>query len=117
MSFSALGCPPGKRHDERAAPAAANRCESLGEMAVSSLRFSVRIKAALSSERNVRGPPKNTTFPLMGLPQARPLMVWFTTAWKMEAAKSGLVAPSLIRGWISLLANTPQRAAIGYMAL
>ena len=36
-------------------------------------------------------------------------------AWKMEAARSALVAPSLISGWISVLANTPQRAAIGYI--
>ena len=27
--------------------------------------------------------------------------------------RSSLVAPSLIRGWISVLANTPQRAAMG----
>ena len=46
-------------------------------------------------------------------PQARPEMVWFTTAWKIEADRSGLVAPSLISGWISVLAKTPQRAAIG----
>ena len=45
--------------------------------------------------------------------QARPEMVWLTTAWKMEAARSAVVAPSLISGWISVLANTPQRAAMG----
>ena len=39
--------------------------------------------------------------PRIGLPQARPLMVWLTTAWKMEADRSSLVAPSLMRGWIS----------------
>ena len=27
--------------------------------------------------------------------------------------RSSLVAPSLMRGWISVLAKTPQRAAIG----
>ena len=53
----------------------------------------------------------------MGLPQARPLMVWLTTAWKIEAARSSFVAPSLIRGWISDLAKTPQRAAIVYRDL
>ena len=29
-------------------------------------------------------------------------MVWLTTAWKMEADRSSFVAPSLIRGWISV---------------
>ena len=52
-------------------------------------------------EGNVSGPPKKATFPRIGLPQARPLMVWFTTAWKIEAARSSLVAPSLISGCIS----------------
>ena len=33
--------------------------------------------------------------------------------WKMEAARSGLVAPSLMRGWISVFAKTPHLAAIG----
>ena len=57
-----------------------------------------RTKAFLSSGRKCKGPPKKATFPRMGLPQARPLMVWFTTAWKIEAARSSLVAPSLISG-------------------
>ena len=33
--------------------------------------------------------------------------------WKMEAERSSLVAPSLISGWISVFAKTPQRAAMG----
>ena len=32
---------------------------------------------------------------------------------KIEAARSAFVAPSLIRGWISVLAKTPHRAAMG----
>ena len=44
-------------------------------------------------------------------------MVWLTTAWKMEAERSSFVAPSLISGWISVFANTPQRAAIGINGL
>ena len=32
-------------------------------------------------------------------------MVWLTTAWKIEADRSSLVAPSLIRGWISVFAK------------
>ena len=66
-----------------------------------------------NSDKKWSGPPKNATWPRIGLPQARPLIVWFTTAWKIEAERSSLVAPSLIRGWMSVLAKTPQRAAIG----
>ena len=79
----------------------------------SPVRFKVRIKAFRSSGKKCSGPPRNATFPRIGLPQARPLMGWFTTAWKIEAARSSRVAPSLISGWISDFANTPQRAAIG----
>ena len=71
----------------------------------------------LSSERKWRGPPKNATCPLIGFPQASPLIVWFTTAWNMEAAKSSLAAPSFIRGWISVFAKTPHLDAIGYIIL
>ena len=64
--------------------------------------FSVRMKAACAALRgSASGPPRKATWPRIGLPQARPLMVWLTTAWKMEAERSSLVAPSLIRGWIS----------------
>ena len=54
------------------------------------------------------------TVPWIGRPDARPAMVWVATAVKMEAARSGLAAPSLISGCRSVLANTPQRDAIGY---
>ncbi len=40
-------------------------------------------------------------------------MVWFTTAWKMDAERSSLVAPSFMSGWMSVLAKTPHLAAIG----
>ena len=96
-----------------AAPTAANRWEWSGAMMASPFKFRVRIKASRSSERKWSGPPRKATLPRMGFPQARPLMVWFTTAWKMEAARSSRVAPSLIRGWISDFANTPHRAAMG----
>ena len=35
----------------------------------------VLTKAACSSVRKCKGPPRKATFPLIGLPQARPLMV------------------------------------------
>ncbi len=96
-----------------AEPMAANRWEFSGAMISSSVSFSVRMNALRSSGRKWSGPPKKATFPRMGLPQARPEMVWLTTAWKMEAERSSFVAPSLMRGWMSVLANTPQRAAMG----
>ena len=36
-----------------------------------------------------------------------------STAWRMEAARSSRAAPSLIKGWMSVLANTPHREAMG----
>ncbi len=44
-------------------------------------------------------------------------MVWFTTALKMLAAISSLRAPWFSKGWMSVLANTPQRDAIEYSFL
>ena len=63
-----------------AAPIAAKRCEFGGSMVVSSVSFSVRMNAALSCGRKCSGPPRNATWPRIGLPQARPEMVWLTTA-------------------------------------
>ncbi len=100
-----------------AAPDAAKRCECSGAIIWLSVSLSVRIKACRSSVRKCSGPPRNATLPRIGLPHARPLIVWFTTAWNIDADRSSFVAPSLIRGCISDLANTPQRAAIGYKAL
>ena len=93
---------------------AAKRWECSVLMICSSSNFKVRIKASLSSDKKNKGPPRKATCPRIGLPQARPEIVWLTTAWKIEAERSSLVAPSLISGWISDLANTPQRAAIVY---
>ena len=60
------------------------------------------------------GPPRKTTLPWIGLPEARPAIVCVATAVKIEAAKSGFAAPSLMSGCKSDFANTPQREAIGY---
>ena len=53
----------------------------------------------------------------MGWPHARPETVWLATAWKMEAAMSAGLAPSLSSGWTSDLAKTPQRDAIGWICV
>ena len=97
----------------RAEPIAANKWECSGATICSSSNFKVRINAFFNSGKKWSGPPRKATVPRIGLPQARPEIVWLTTAWKIEAAKSSLVAPSLIKGWISVFAKTPQRAAIG----
>ena len=39
-------------------------------------------------------------------------MVWFTTAPKILAATSSFLAPWFSRGWMSVLAKTPQRLAM-----
>ena len=97
----------------RAEPIAANKWECSGATICSSSNFKVLINAFFNSGKKWSGPPRKATVPRIGLPQARPEIVWLTTAWKIEAAKSSLVAPSLIKGWISVFAKTPQRAAIG----
>ena len=71
------------------------------------------INRSLRPSKKWRGPPKNVTFPLIGLPQASPLIVWFTTAWNIDAAISSDLAPSLIKGCTSVLAKTPHLDAIG----
>ncbi len=106
-SFS--GCPA-----SRAAPNATYRWASVGTMNSSTLPSSARWNASRSSDMKNSGPPRKMTVPWIGRPDARPAMVWVATAVKMEAARSGLAAPSLISGCRSVLANTPQRDAIGY---
>lgn len=61
--------------------------------------------------------PKNATFPLIGLPHARPDIVWLTTAWNIDAEISSFAAPSFISGWMSVFANTPHLDAMGYIVL
>ena len=99
--------------ESRAAPLATKRWASSGIIISLLVKFNVWINLFLNSDKYVKGPPRNATFPLIGLPQARPLIVWFTTAWKIDAAMSSLAAPSFINGCISVFAKTPQREAIG----
>ena len=98
-----------------AEPIAAKRWEWSGAIICDGPRFNVLMKDSRSSERKWSGPPKKATFPLIGFPQARPDMVWLTTAWKIDAARSSFVAPSLISGCMSDFAKTPHLAAIGYI--
>ena len=74
--------------DNIAAPIATYNCEFLGVIYSPSFRFKVSINLFVSPSRKCNGPPKKATFPLMGFPQASPLIVWFTTAWKIDAAIS-----------------------------
>ena len=99
--------------ESRAAPVATKRWASFGIIISSSFNFRVSINLFLNSERYVRGPPKNATFPFIGLPHASPEIVWFTTAWNIDAAISSFAAPSFINGCISVFAKTPDLDAIG----
>ena len=101
------------RSAEKAAPAATKSWESGGATISSSFNSRVVTKRWRSWSKKCSGPPKKATLPRMGLPQARPEIVWLTTAWKMLAAMSSRRAPSLMRGCTSVLAKTPQRAAMG----
>ncbi len=96
-----------------AEPYATYRWASVGTMNSSTLSSSARWNAARSSDMKNNGPPRKMTVPWIGRPEARPAMVCVATAVKMDAARSGLAAPSLMSGCKSVLANTPQREAIG----
>ena len=99
------------------APFATSKCAFSGTIISSFVKFRVCMNLFLNSDRYVSGPPKNATWPFMGCPQANPEIVWFTTAWNIDAAISDVLAPSLINGWTSVLANTPHLDAIGYSIL
>ena len=97
----------------RAAPLATKRWAFSGQSMCSSSSSSVTRKRLRSSERYWRGPPRKATCPRIGLPHARPEMVCVTTDWKIDAATSAGLAPSLSSGCTSVLAKTPQRLAMG----
>ena len=100
-----------------AEPYATYRWASVGTMNSSTLPASARWNASRSSDMKNSGPPRKMTVPWIGRPEARPAMVCVATAVKIDAARSGLAAPSLISGCRSVFANTPQRDAIGYRVL
>ena len=95
------------------APMATKYLAFSGKMTSSGLSSSVSMNLCLSWDMYVRGPPRKATWPFILCPQARPLIVWFTTAWKIDAARFSMGAPSLIRGCMSVFANTPHLAAMG----
>ena len=81
-----------------AEPNATYRCASVGTMNSSTLPSSARWNASRSSDMKNSGPPRKMTVPWIGRPDARPAMVCVATAVKMDAARSGLAAPSLMSG-------------------
>ena len=98
---------------ETAAPMATYSSPCSGMIISSSAMDRVFWKRSRRAGMKVRGPPRKATFPRIGRPQARPEIVWLTTDWKTEAAISSWAAPSFKRVWISVLAKTPQREAMG----
>ena len=97
------------------APLATNKCASPGTIVCSGVKCNVSTNLFLNSGKYVSGPPKNATFPLIGLPQANPEIVWFTTACKIDTAISSFAAPSFNNGCTSVFAKTPHLEAIGYI--
>ena len=97
----------------RAAPMAAKQSPSAGKMAWSESSFKVSTNRSRRPMRKCSGPPRKTIFPFSSRPWVRPATVWSTTAWKMEAATSSFRPPWFRMGWMSLLANTPHREAMG----
>jgi len=59
----------------RHAPFATNKCASSGTIVCSGVKFKVSTNLFLNSGIYVSGPPKNATFPRIGLPHANPLIV------------------------------------------
>ena len=96
-----------------AAPMATEYCAQDGNTALPSPSFKVSWKRCCRPLKKNSGPPRNSTFPSMRRPWLRPVTVWSTTAWKMLAATSSLWAPWFNSGWMSVLAKTPQREAMG----
>ena len=88
-----------------------------GKIILSSLSFNTLANCFLNSDKKYKGPPRNATFPSIFLPQDNTLTVWTTTALKILIAISALLAPSFIRGCMSVFANTPHLDAIGYTTL
>ena len=74
---------------------------------------SSRANARRSERIQVSGPPVNTTGGRMVRPRARELMICPATASKIERAMSAGSILRLRRFCTSVLANTPQREAIG----
>ena len=71
-------------------------------------------KTLPQAHQEVEGPAQKDDLALqLAGPGSGRLTVWSTTAWKMEAATSSFRPPWFRMGWISLLANTPQREAMG----
>ena len=97
----------------KAAPMATAQCASQKEAKVVPVDERRRSKAARSSERKVSGPPRKAILPLTGRPQARPLTVCSATASSTDRATSDFGTPPFKSATKSVLANTPQRDAIG----
>ena len=84
-----------------------------GEVGVHIVQLQRLLKAFLQAleEKQRAAEEEHIAFDLAPLREAGDRLV--DDRWKMDAATSSLRAPSLSSGWMSDLANTPQRAAMG----
>ena len=94
---------------DSAAPRATMVSGCSGTMAWSSPRLSRSLKTLISAGLNVSGPPSKMMGGHTSMPCARPPSVCLAMAWKADKARSSRDAPWLSRGWMSVLAYTPQR--------
>ena len=96
-----------------AAPVAGSS-SGCGMVSVSAwLKPSSSRKARRRAGIKVSGPPQNRMAGSISQPRASVPMIWCTTACSTEAAISSRLTFRLIKFWISVLANTPQREAMG----
>ena len=98
---------------ERAAPRAVVISACGSTIRSSSRRPITRTNAARSAGRKVSGPPVHSTGFTNSAPRARVVIVCMATAWKMLAEMSARGRRRLTRFWMSVLAKTPQRDAMG----
>ena len=105
----ASSCPGNSSSMAMAVPRATMVSGWSGRTISLSSRFSRSANTRTSVGLKVSGPPSKMMGAVSSSPWDRPPMVCLAMAWKVESAISARSAPWISRGWMSVLANTPQR--------
>ena len=98
---------------ESAVPHAGNSWASAGQIVCVPSRCRYSANALRNDGRNANGPPQKSTGASMSQPCDSVTTVCTATAWKIEAAISSRLTFLANRFWMSVLAKTPHREAIG----
>ena len=93
------------------------RLPSRSTIKSSSFIFKYSANAFRKAGRNVKGPPQSSMGGVKSHPWLSVVMVCTAMLWKILAAMSLSGRLRDMRFWMSVLANTPHRAAIGYSCL